>query len=154
MKLFLVFFFIFPLDRMVVNYYHLTPPSEYQRRADYNNTYLAIYIIIDFYSITDLDCKVSPLLIFYECFFFFCPPVLFYLLYRFVVPQARARTFSSIDNNTVQDGVAAPPSYDYCRVETIFGISVSAIKCRRRRRCSSGKRVYYYYYYYYYYYRH
>lgn len=55
---------------MVVNYYHLTPPSEYQRRADYNNTYLAIYIIIDFYSITDLDCKVSPLLIFTSVFFF------------------------------------------------------------------------------------
>lgn len=85
---------------MVVNYYHLTHPSEYQRRADYNNnnnTYLAIYIIIDFYSITDLDCKVSPLLMFYECFLPPCP-ILFYLSYRFVVPQARARTLSSIDN--------------------------------------------------------
>lgn len=102
---------------MTLNYYRLTPPSKYQRHVDYNSLPRYItYIIIDFYIITVLDCKVSPLLIFYECFF--SRFVLFIVSFCRVLRE-HAYTFSPNDKRLqqLQDGVATPSSYDYyyCR---------------------------------------
>lgn len=108
---------------MALNYYHLTPPSKYQRHADYNSLpRYTTYIIIDFYIITVLDCKVSPLLIFYECFFVFPPFCFIYCIVLSSYESMRTRFHPTTnDCSSYGYGVATPSSYDYyCRTQKRF----------------------------------